>query len=384
MRKKLIFLLRNLAKMAVQKLILPIAYELARLSYRGERTLYVFADAHHTELPFSLAAMYEHVVSLGIEPVCHFHDYTHEGSLKSVRHSIAFMKLRARAKYVFICDTFAPVSSGRRDKRTKVVQLCHYSGPFKKLGYATSDDVPAYYGKSVFKNYDLVTASSQMFVPLLSAAMRQPAGVVQPLGVSRSDVYYNEDCNAKSRTEFYKQYPQAQGRKVLLWAPTFRGKAVSPDALDNESMVQLQDKLGEEWLVLIKHHPHDDAVLKASRYQSNCSISSERLLPVVDLLITDYSTTVLDYLAYDKPFILYAPDLDEYEKTRGFFVDYRSLTKNLTGVASCLDEMVRRVYREWQEGDREDINRCRNLITKACDGRATERILKYLHNIDAK
>ena len=96
MRKKLIFLLRNLAKMAVQKLILPIAYELARLSYRGERTLYVFADAHHTELPFSLAAMYEHVVSLGIEPVCHFHDYTHEGSLKSVLHSIAFMKLRDR------------------------------------------------------------------------------------------------------------------------------------------------------------------------------------------------------------------------------------------------------------------------------------------------
>jgi len=145
--------------------------------------------------------------------------------------------------------------------------------------------------------------------------------------------------------------------------------------------VQLQDKLGEEWLVLIKHHPHDDAVLKASRYQSNCSISSERLLPVVDLLITDYSTTVLDYLAYDKPFILYAPDLDEYEKTRGFFVDYRSLTKNLTGDASCLDEMVRRVYREWQEGDREDINRCRNQITKACDGRATERILEYLHNM---
>ncbi len=375
------FMLRNFAKMAIQNVVLPVAYELAKLRHRGEKTLYVFADAHHTELPFSLAAMYEHVVSQGIEPVCHFHDYTHEGSLQSVRHSIQFMDVLAQAKYVFICDTFVPVSSGRRDKRTKVVQLCHYSGPFKKLGYATTDDVPAYYGKNVFKNYDLVTASSELYVPLLSAAMRQKAGVVQPLGVSRSDVYYNEEWNGKCREEFYEQFPQARGRKVLLWAPTFRGKAVSPDALDNEKMLQLQDKLGEEWLVLIKHHPHDDATAKEARYRSNCAIPSERLLPVVDLLITDYSTTVLDYLAFDKPFVLYAPDLDVYEKTRGFFVEYRSLTKNMTIDASCLDEMVRRVYKEWQDGDREDIDRCRNLITKACDGKATERILEYLHNM---
>ncbi len=370
--------------MAIRNVVLPVAYELAKLRHRGEKTLYVFADAHHAELPFSLAAMYEHVVSQGIEPVCHFHDYTHEGSLQSVRHSIAFMKLRAQAKYVFICDTFVPVSSGRKNKATKVVQLCHYSGPFKKLGYATTDDVPAYDGKNVFKNYDLVTASSELYVPLLSAAMRQKAGVVQPLGVSRSDVYFNEEWNEKCRTEFYEQFPDARGRKVLLWAPTFRGKAVSPDALDNEKMVQLQDKLGGDWLVLIKHHPHDDAIAKAARYRSNCSIPSERLLPVVDLLITDYSTTVLDYLAYDKPFILYAPDLEQYEKKRGFFVDYRSLTKNITTDAFCLDDMVHRVYQEWVDGDREDIERCRNLITKACDGKATERIWMYLHSLEKK
>ncbi len=377
------FILRNFAKMAIQNGVLPIAYELARLRYRGEKKLYVFADAHHTDLPFSLAVMHDHVASLGIEPVCHFHDYTHEGMLKSVRHSIAFMKLRAQAKYIFICDTFVPVSSGRKDKRTKVIQLCHYSGPLKKLGYATNDDIPVYYGKNVFKNYDLVTASAEMYVPLLSVALRQEPGVVQPLGVSRSDVYYDEAWNEQCRREFYEQFPNARNKKVLLWAPTFRGKAVSPDALDNASMAQLQEKLGDEWLVLIKHHPHDDAIKKATRYQSNCAIPSERLLPVVDLLITDYSTTVLDFLAFDKPFILYAPDLEKYENTRGFFVDYRSLTRNMTTDATGLDEMVRRVYREWADGDRTDIRNCRSRITAACDGKATERILAYLHSLDA-
>ena len=380
MSGKLTFHIRNMMKMAVQNCILPVAYSFAKLKYWGEKTLYVFADAHHTDVPFSLEAMYNHVKALGIEPVCHFHDYTHEGSVKSLLHAISFMDTLARAKYVFICDTFMPVSSGSKAKGTKIVQLCHFSGPFKKIGYATDDDVPAYYKGNVFKNYDLVAVSSEMYVPLLTDAMRQSKGVVQALGVSRSDVYFDEKWVETCRNKFYRQFPDAKGKKVLLWAPTFRGKAASPDTLDNESLSRLQEKLGDDWLVLIKHHPHDDATATNDRYRSNCTISSERLLPVVDLLITDYSTVVLDYLAFNKPFILYAPDLEEYESTRGFFVDYRSITKNLTTDATHLDDMVRRVYRQWLDGDDDDIRRCKEMMTAACDGHATERILNYLEN----
>lgn len=380
--KKVKFFIRNLVKMAVQSLILPVAYGFAKLRYPKGGDLYVFADAHHTSLPFSLEAMYHHVISLGIQPVCHFYDYTHEGAVKSLLHAISFMGILARAKYVFICDTFMPVSAGAKNARTKIVQLCHFSGPFKKIGYATSDDVPSYYKYNVFKNYDLVSVSADAFVPLLTDAMRQEPGAVQALGVSRSDVYYDEAWNAACREEFYSRYPEARGKKILLWAPTFRGKAASPDTLDNESMSRLQEKLGEDWMVLIKHHPHDDAVATKEQYRSNCSISSERLLPVVDLLITDYSTVVLDYLIYSRPFILYAPDLEEYEATRGFFVDYRSITKNLTTGAEHLDEMVKQVYQQWLDGDREDILRCRRELIHACDGNATRRILAYIQDAE--
>lgn len=374
--------LRNISKMLIQSCILPVGYLIARMRHPGEKTLYVFADAHHTSLPFSLEVMYNHVVAMGITPVCHFHDYTHEGYLKSLVHAISFMDILAQAKYVFICDTFLPASSGRKAKGTKVVQLCHFSGPFKKIGYATEDDIPSYYKGNVFKNYDLVTASSPMYVPLLTDAMRQEAGVVQALGVSRSDVYYDEAWISRCREEFYQQFPDACGKKIILWSPTFRGKAAAPNSLDNENVLQLQEKLGEDWLVLIKHHPHDDAVAADDRCRSNCSISTERLLPVVDLLITDYSTIVLDYLAFGRPFILYAPDLEAYEATRGFFVDYRSITKNMTTDAAQLEELVRNVYRQWLAGDREDIVRCKEMFAAACDGGATERILAYLQSLE--
>ena len=50
-----LFYIRNIAKMLVQRCVLPVAYTVAKLRHQGEKTLYVFADAHHTTLPFSLA-----------------------------------------------------------------------------------------------------------------------------------------------------------------------------------------------------------------------------------------------------------------------------------------------------------------------------------------
>jgi len=379
--KKIQYHIRNLIKIIIQNFVLPAAYMAAKCCYRGEKNLYVFADAHHTKVPFSLEAMYNRAVSLGIEPVCHFYDYTHEGNLKSLIHAVSFMKVLAKAKYVFICDTFMPVSSCKISSETKIIQLCHFSGPFKKIGYATEDDVPKYYKGNVFKNYALVSVSSELYVPLISNAMRQKDGVVKALGVSRSDVYFDEAWIKKCRDEFYQMFPDAHSKKILLWAPTFRGKASSPDEVDNESFSQLQNKLGDEWLVLIKHHPHDDATAKNEKYRSNCTISTERLLPVVDLLITDYSTVVLDYLAFSKPFILYAPDLEEYEKKRGFFIDYRGITKNLITDAKKLDVMVEKVYQQWLDGDKKDIEKCREIFTSACDGNATKRIMEYIHKM---
>lgn len=376
--KSIHFFLRNLAKMAVQNCILPCAYAFARMRHPGERTLYVFADAHHTQLPFSLAAMYHQVLRQGITPVCHFHDYTHEGSFLSLKNAISFMDILAQAKYVFICDTFLPVSSVRLDGGTKVAYLSHFSGPFKKIGYATTDDIPGFYRGNVFRNYSLVSVSAPMFVPLLTQALRQKEGVVQPLGISRSDVFYDESWVQQCREAFYRQYPDARSKKILLWCPTFRGKALAPRSLDNEAILNLGQQLGPDWMILIKHHPHDDAVAENPRHRSNCTIPSEALLPVVDLLITDYSTTVLDYLAFEKPFVLFAPDLEEYGKTRGFFVDYPAITPYLTTDPRELESLVRRAWADWESGEREDIHRCKAMFASACDGHATERILQCL------
>lgn len=105
-------------------------------------------------------------------------------------------------------------------------------------------------------------------------------------------------------------------------------------------------------------------------------MTSEELLPVADVLITDYSSVIFDFLLYRKPVVRFAPDLDEYENARGFYMDYRRLPGTLVTDGSLLCESVQR---EYAHCDREVIERTVEEYLGACDGHATERILELFH-----
>lgn len=376
MKQHVCFFLKQFMKMAAQSLVLPLCYRYfcIRKKY-GNRDLVVFADAHHTVLPFSMISMCQAVRDLGYPVVFHLHDYTGEGTLKGFLYAVSFMKLYAKARFVFVCDNFLPVAACQKKKETTVVQLWHSCGLLKKMGYDTSADVPSFYRGNVYKNYDLVTVSAPCCVPCLTSGMRQPAGVVVSTGVSRTDCYFDRPWTEKCRNTFYKQHPDAAGKKVLLWAPTFRGNASAPFLEGLEDVRCLQKQLGEQWFVLIKAHPHVD---KKERI-SNCSIPTEKLLPVTDLLITDYSSILFDYLFFQKPFVLFAPDLKYYEEERGFYIPYRTLTRHVVTEGEQLLEAVLEAYRGWEDGsDCGALRACLDYHNGSCDGNSTQRIIKLL------
>lgn len=376
MKQHVRFFLKQFAKMMAQSLILPLCYRFFCIGKKsGKRNLVVFADAHHTELPFSMIVMYQTVRDLGYPVALHLHDYTAEGTLKSFLYAVSFMRLYAKARFVFICDNFLPAAGCRKKKETTVIQLWHSCGLLKKMGYDTSEDVPSFYQGNVYKNYDLVTVSAPCCVPYLTSGMRQPAGVVVPTGVSRTDCYFDRAWTEECRQAFYRLYPEVIGKKVLLWAPTFRGNAAAPFLEGLEEVRCLQKQLGEQWFVLIKAHPHVDRKERIS----NCSIPTEKLLPVTDLLLTDYSSILFDYLFFQKPFVLFAPDLKHYEEQRGFYIPYRTLTRHVVTEGEQLPEAVLEAYRGWKDRtDRGALGACLDYHNGSCDGQSTQRIIKLL------
>ena len=372
---KMVFYIKQVLKMAMQQIYLPLLYK----RYAGkpvEKGLVIFADAHHEDLPFSMRKMYE---TLQGDPeyknetwVTDFGKMGYGSLLKWLRQ---FMKRYAVAEYAFICDNFLPVSACEKRPETKVVQLWHSGGLLKKSGYDTTEDIPKMYkGDSVYKNYDLLTVSAPCCVPVFTKTMRLASGVVQATGISRSDYYYDEAWNQANREEFYRKYPEAKGKKVILWAPTFRGNAAMPTLCGMEEIQRVMKETEDRYYWVIKLHPH----LEEKGMKSNCELPSEKIFAVADLLITDYSSILFDYMAYKKPFLFFAPDFDSFDHARGFYVPYDSFPcKVVTDGA----ELPAAIEYELSERDPAEIEKCFAYHMSMCDGKATERILKTIKQI---
>lgn len=373
MIRKMKFTLRQYLKMLLQNGVLPLVYVFWRILYaHREMDLIILADAHHDSMPESMVVLRDRLLEKSYALTEEIYNFAKMSVLKSTWISIKFMRLYARAKIVFICDNFLPVSSCKKSEKTKVVQLWHCCGLMKKMGYDTTEDIPAGYKGAVYRNYDLMTVSSPNCVGPLTNAMHLPEGVLQPLGVSRTDVYFDENWLRTCREEFYQSHPEAVGKKIVLWAPTFRGSATDPYQVGVEAMEALEKQLGDGFYLIRKVHPHVD-----DRYHlSNCDIVTERLLPVTDLLITDYSTVMTEFLFFDKPYVLFAPDLEDYQQKRGFYIDYEWLSPYLVTRDEALPDAVQKAL---TDEDLSWLEKVREFQLGCCDGDSTSRIIQYVY-----
>lgn len=355
--------------MFVQNIVLPIVY-FFYARQKVQKGLVVFADAHHKECPFSMQYLLNELKKTDYKIKEVYRDYRALSPFSMAKEMMAFMKLYAKAEYVVICDNFIPVASCNKRKETKVIQLWHGCGAFKKFGYDTQDDIPSYYKGNVFKNYDLVTVSAKVCVAPFASAMRQPEGVVKAIGVSRTDELFDNDYNKQCIEAFYEEYPHAKGKKVVLYAPTFRGAASDGKSADLEVIEQLKKELEEDYFVITKLHPHVEKML-----EHKSKFTTEQLFAVADVLITDYSSIIFDYAIYKKTLVLYVPDLESYADKRGFYLDFASLPAE---IAKNKEELKQAVIKESTSPSNERMEEFYQTYMNACDGHATARIIGWM------
>ncbi len=364
----LLFNVRQWIKTILQNVVLPQIYALYR--HRAvKKDLVLFADAHNNELPYTMQHMYRSVVAKGYEVKIFCIDFARASLFRTFRFLVSFMKTYAVAGTVFICDYFLPVSSCRKRRETQVVQLWHACGAFKKFGYDAGEDISRAYRGNPMKNCTLVTVSSRLCVPIYAQALHLPENVVRATGISRTDVYFDETYRQSCRERFFARYPRARGRKILLWAPTFRGNAGNPQAEGVEVVAGLGEKLGSQWYVVIKLHPYLERRMKLS----NCDMPTEELLTVADVLLTDYSSVLFDFMIMKKPVVLFAPDDRAYLKRRGFYLDYHSIPAVHARNAAELPYAVKSALTEAI-----DTSAFCAQYVGCCDGKATERIQKIV------
>jgi len=294
----------------------------------------------------------------------------------------------ADASYIFLEDANDVISCLPLREETQVVQLWHGCGAFKKWGISTAElkfggDLASLKRHPFYKNLDLVTVSSPEVIWAYKEAMDlEETDTVQPLGVSRTDIFFNQDFLAGARAEIEALVPQAQGKKIILYAPTFRGRvksAKTPARLDVGAFYQA---LGQDYVLLINSHPFVQKPFKIAEEYENFAIDVsglievDRLLCQADVCITDYSSIIFEYALFNKPLLLFAFDQEEYVDWRGFYYPYEELAYG--PICTTNTEMIDYIKNIDTRFDEQAVKDFCKRFMASCDGHSTQRILEYV------
>lgn len=300
--------------------------------------------------------------------------------IKSCLKAAGFFTLKAKAlatsKYVFLNDNFMPMASLKFSKETVITQLWHAEGAFKKFGLSSplTDEVRER-EKKCSEKLTYVICSSKNVVPIYAEAFGVDESKILPLGTPRIDSLLEKKDTGKLRAEFDKKHPECRGKKLILYAPTFRDDPeTDKNIVKNIDMEAFNRELGGEYCLLIKLHPqiHSGEPVKGTVDVTAGDINELTLIS--DLLITDYSSVCMDFALLSKPCIFFAFDLEEYEKERSFYFDYENyvpgtVTRNFNAVIEAIKN---------PRNDEENLRRFRDFNFDYIDCENTKRVAETI------
>ncbi len=172
------------------------------------------------------------------------------------------------------------------------------------------------------------------------------------------------------------------GRKVVLFAPTWRGDSFQDPRVNAGQLLatvkDLQKALDpNEYVVLLKvHQVVYDAVKQrvgdGVDFLVPNSVPTNQTLAVADLLVTDYSSIFFDYLATGRPVVHYVPDLDDYRGSRGLYLEESDLPGP---VCATVPDLVDAVRAALAEGTSERSLELAEVYNPKDDGAVCERIV---------
>jgi len=208
-----------------------------------------------------------------------------------------------------------------------------------------------------------------------------------PIGYPRNDVLLREPTDADLigvDTAVLEQARNARraGSRVVLYAPTFRdarrGVWIAEAGL--ERLATELKKRGDTLLVAM--HPVEAPLIP----QLRAAVPSARfvtprtdlypLLRETDVLVTDYSSIMFDFLLLDRPVILYRPDHADYVQHSRQLYDEKLLDAKPGPLTTTLDQLLDAVRTPDALGARHADDRAglRQRLFDHADGSASARL----------
>ncbi|MFQ8602367.1 MAG: CDP-glycerol glycerophosphotransferase family protein [Anaerovoracaceae bacterium] len=316
------------------------------------------------------------------------------------RHNIVAVleiwKAISVSKYIFLDDLYTTTSYMKVRTNQEIIQLWHGAGAYKKFGHSRNDLYANIGGKmrvhKGYKKYTKAIVSGSRIAWCYAEAFGIDEKKVYATGMPRMDRLFDSQYVESIKENFLTEYPLLKDKKIILFAPTYRGTLVREADYNFEeaNLNKLSSVLGDEYVILTRWHPalknnikrglskvkycdFGDRIIDFTEYKN-----VNDLLIACDIMITDYSSIIFDYFPLHKPVVYFAYDRDEYSGGRGLYYDF---DKYLFGnVAEDFNQLVKSVKDEnLCEEQRKDFY---DLFLDRCDGNSTERVCDLIWNMD--
>lgn len=279
------------------------------------------------------------------------------GKIKYLGEMFRQMKAFATSKVVVLDGYCVLASMLRHKKDLKIIQIWHALGAFKKFGRSVLDKEGGKSSKTakafkMHKNYSLIAASGDACVPFFSEAFGQPESRFIPIGIPRMDYLTDKEENARVRGNILLKYPQLDnGRKNILYAPTFRDTDEDRAALAAATKELVNKANYSDFNLIVKHHVVDsnkEQIYTDSRMNmaEGENFTAMDFMCVADYVVTDYSSVIYEALLKDLPIYIYCFDSDKYIDERGFYIDFWTdlpalYSKNAKGICDFIASGMR-------------------------------------------
>lgn len=351
-------------------------YALLKLLPQRHKVVLLSRQSHRPSRDYSMLAAELRRIDPSLEVVvrCCFIGGRLAERVAYIGEVLAQMYHLATASACVVDGYIVPVSVLTHRPALRVIQMWHALGAIKKFGLQ-SVGLPGGRDSSVasamrmHRNYDVVLCGGPAAVEVFAEAFGVPRESVMPLGLPRVDCLVRSAADtgeSAPRQRLLEKLPSLgdTSRLRILYAPTYRRNR--PDHYRD-----VIDSFGDgRYTLIVKPHPLVETDVSGPNIVNACGTDIIELLPLCDVIITDYSAVAFEASVLRKPVYFYVYDVADYEREHGLNID---LPAEMPGVTSPDLEVI---ATQIDSGDYDYslIDRLAKRYVAVTDGTCTERI----------
>jgi CDP-glycerol glycerophosphotransferase (TagB/SpsB family) len=165
---------------------------------------------------------------------------------------------------------------------------------------------------------DAAIATSEETAEIVSRAFALSNSQVHVTGLPRNDAIFAPPSSAELDIGMVpEEYRDAVAGKetVYLYLPTFRDNGAQYIDINWEALNEKLSRINAKFF--LKMHPEDKdqyIIEYANIIQLPQGAEVSDLLPGADVLVSDYSSVIFDYMLLNRPIIYYIPDIVNFQK----------------------------------------------------------------------